>query len=83
MGLAAQLGNVQYARRRKFREELQEWLRVIKSMWPECPDRITSDGQSFTDRASGGSGRKETSELISQVLIAAILEMLAPVQKSP
>jgi hypothetical protein len=28
-GLAAQLGNVEYARPRKFREKLEQWLRAI------------------------------------------------------
>ena len=45
LGLAAQLGNAEYARPRKFREKLQEWIRVIKSMWPECPARVSADGQ--------------------------------------
>jgi hypothetical protein len=38
---------VEYARPRKFREKLDEWLGVIKAMWPECPARITPDGQSL------------------------------------
>lgn len=37
LGLAAQLGNVQYARPRKFREKLESWLEVIRAMWPEYP----------------------------------------------
>jgi hypothetical protein len=45
LGLSAQLGNVEYARPRKFREKLEEWLEVIKAMWPECPARISADGQ--------------------------------------
>jgi hypothetical protein len=36
---------VQYVRPRKFREKLGEWLRIIKNMWPECPARITPEGQ--------------------------------------
>src|SRR3954468_14169115 len=39
LGLAAQLGNVEYARPRKFREKLAHWLQVVKTMWPECPAR--------------------------------------------
>jgi hypothetical protein len=46
-GLSAHLENVEYARPRKFREKLDEWLGVIKAMWPECPARITPDGQSL------------------------------------
>jgi hypothetical protein len=45
LGLAVQLGNVEYARPRKFREKLQEWLQVVKGMWPECPARISPDGR--------------------------------------
>jgi Plasmid encoded RepA protein len=45
LGLSAQLGNVEYARPRKFREKFEEWLGVIKAMWPECPARISSDGR--------------------------------------
>ena len=50
LGLAAQLGNVEYARPRRFREKLQEWLEVVKSMWPECPVRLSPDGQSLVIR---------------------------------
>src|SRR4051812_5373637 len=44
LGLAAQLGNVEYARPRKFREKLESWLGVIRAMWPECPARIDHAG---------------------------------------
>jgi hypothetical protein len=44
VGLAAQLGNVEYARPRKFREKLESWLEVIRAMWPECPARIDRAG---------------------------------------
>ena len=50
LGLAAQLGNAEYARPRKFREKLQEWLRIVRTMWPECPARIAADGQSLLIR---------------------------------
>jgi len=50
LGLAAQLGNAEYARPRKFREKLQEWLRVVKTMWPECPAEVSPDGQALTIR---------------------------------
>ena len=32
LGFAAQLGNVEYARPRKFKEKLQEWLQIVRSM---------------------------------------------------
>lgn len=50
LGLAAQLGNADYARPRKFREKLGDWLQVVRSMWPECPARISPDGQSLLIR---------------------------------
>jgi hypothetical protein len=43
-GLTAQLGIAEYARPRKFRERLEQWLRLIYLMWPECPARISTDG---------------------------------------
>jgi hypothetical protein len=43
-GLVNQLGSVAYTRPRKFREKLQQWLGLVRSMWPECPARITDDG---------------------------------------
>lgn len=47
LGLSAQLGNAEYARPRKFREKLHEWLGIVKTMWPECPVRISADGKSL------------------------------------
>ena len=46
-GLANQLGSVGYARPRKFRERLEGWLRLVRSLWPECPARISGDGRSM------------------------------------
>jgi hypothetical protein len=60
-GLANQLGSVGYARPRKFRERLEGWLRLVRSLWPECPARISGDGRSMlvapaaAIAASGGS----------------------------
>jgi hypothetical protein len=44
-GLANQLGCVQYSRPRRFRERLEQWLRLVRAMWPECPARISEDGR--------------------------------------
>jgi len=44
-GLANQLGCVEYSRPRRFRERLEQWLRLVQAMWPECPARISQDGQ--------------------------------------
>ena len=43
-GLAGQLGSVDYARPRKFRERLERWLGLVRTLWPSCPAHITSDG---------------------------------------
>jgi hypothetical protein len=43
-GLANQLGSADYARPRKFRERLEQWLDLVRTLWPACPARITSDG---------------------------------------
>jgi hypothetical protein len=43
-GLANQLGSIEYARARRFREKLDGWLELIRLLWPECPARISSDG---------------------------------------
>lgn len=47
---------------RKFREKLEVWLGLVRTMWPECPASIDSDGAGlFVDQASavlpnGGNG---------------------------
>ncbi len=43
-GLVSQLGSIEYARPRKFRERLEGWLDLIRTMWPECPASIDPDG---------------------------------------
>jgi hypothetical protein len=43
-GLASQLGSVDYARPRKFRERLERWLDLVRCLWPQCPARISGDG---------------------------------------
>jgi len=46
-GLTAQLGSVDYSRPRRFRAMLDQWLGVVRALWPECPAHITPDGQSL------------------------------------
>ena len=46
-GLVNQLGSAEYVRPRKFRERLERWLDLIRTMWPECPARIAADGQAI------------------------------------
>jgi hypothetical protein len=43
-GLASQIGSIEYARPRRFREKLDLWLESIRVLWPECPAKISSDG---------------------------------------
>ena len=43
-GLAHQLGSIEYARPRRFREKLDAWLDSIRVLWPACPAKISSDG---------------------------------------
>ncbi len=43
-GLSAQLGSVEYARPRKFREQLEHWLTCVRQIWPECRAQIAADG---------------------------------------
>jgi hypothetical protein len=52
LGLISQLGSVEYARPRKFREKLEGWLTIIRTMWPECPASIDREGTGLiVDRA--------------------------------
>jgi hypothetical protein len=46
-GLANQLGSVEYARPRKFRERIERWLSLIRIMWLGCPVRISKDGNAL------------------------------------
>ena len=43
-GLVRQIGTVEYARPRRLREKLAQWIRIIRLVWPECPAQISSDG---------------------------------------
>lgn len=43
-GMASQLGSAEYARPRKFRERLENWLDLVRTLWPHCPAKISSDG---------------------------------------
>jgi hypothetical protein len=52
-GLASQIGSIEYARPRRFREKLDSWLDSVCALWPECPARISADGGSLiVNRAS-------------------------------
>lgn len=47
LGLAAQLGCVEYSRPRRFRAMLEQWLSTIRAAWPQCPATISPDGRSL------------------------------------
>jgi hypothetical protein len=52
-GLISQLGSADYARPRTFREKLEGWLDLVRTMWPECPASIDKDGTGlFVDQAN-------------------------------
>jgi hypothetical protein len=44
-GLTAQLGSVEYTRPRRFRAMVQQWLSTIRTVWPECPAKISAGGR--------------------------------------
>lgn len=46
-GLANQIGTTDYSRPRRFRAMVEQWLGTIRALWPQCPARITADGQSI------------------------------------
>lgn len=46
-GLANQLGSIEYSRPRRFCQKLEQWLKMIRLLWPGCPARISADGQSL------------------------------------
>ena len=46
-GLTKQLGCVEYSRPSRFRAMLEQWLRTIRSLWPECPAFISADGRTL------------------------------------
>ena len=55
-GLSEQLGWKSYTVDRTFRHVLSRWIRKVKALWPECPVRISDDGNG--DFLIVGSSRK-------------------------
>jgi hypothetical protein len=45
LGLIRQIGSVEYSCDRRFRAKLEQWLRTIRLVWPECPARVAADGR--------------------------------------
>ncbi len=57
-GLAAQLGSSDYARPRKFRERLERWLDLIRTLWPGCPACIDSGADHLIIQSAEALARK-------------------------
>lgn len=53
-GLVNQLGTDEYSRDRFFRRKINFWLRQVKALWPECPARVSSDGNYLQIPPSNG-----------------------------
>ena len=47
-GLREQLGCRIHPEDRFLRRKINQWLRVIRAHWPQCPAEISLDGQSLT-----------------------------------
>jgi hypothetical protein len=59
-GLVHELGSIEYSRPRRFRAMLNQWLKTIRALWPDCPVRISSDGQNLViERATSILPRSE------------------------
>jgi hypothetical protein len=52
-GLVTQIGSVEYSRERRFIAKLEQWLKTIRVMWPECPARIVDARALVIDHARG------------------------------
>lgn len=46
-GLAGRLGSIEYSERCFFRRKLANWLKEVRTFWPECPAHVSADGQSL------------------------------------
>lgn len=47
-GWPARSSTTDYSRPRRFRAMVEQWLGAIRALWPECPARLSSDGQAIT-----------------------------------
>jgi hypothetical protein len=54
-GLKEQLGCQIHGEDRFLRRKLNQWLRVIRAHWPQCPAQISADGQSLIISSSKSS----------------------------
>lgn len=60
-GLANQLGSVEYSRPRRFCQKLEQWLKMIRILWPDCPAQINRDGDALL--VNRGSAIKSTERI--------------------
>ena len=49
-GLANQLGLIEYSRPRRFCQKLEQWLKTIRVLWPDCPAQINQTGDALLVR---------------------------------
>jgi hypothetical protein len=68
-GLVNQLGIGTYTRPRKFREQLEQWLILVKTMWPECPARVSSDGGALIVSKANAIGSVRTFDNPGETLL--------------
>src|SRR5215472_5388651 len=54
-GLRDQLGCRMHPEDRFLRRKINQWLRVIRAHWPQCPAGISADGQSLIISSSKSS----------------------------
>ena len=52
-GVVSQIGSVEYSRERRFAAKLEQWLRVVRAMWPDCPARLVGGRTLVIDHAVG------------------------------
>ncbi len=45
--LANQLGSIEYSRPRRFCQKLEQWLKMIRVLWPDCPAQINRAGDAL------------------------------------
>jgi hypothetical protein len=51
-GLAHQLGSGEYSLGRYFRRKLSNWLRYVRTLWPECPATLSDRGDFILIRSA-------------------------------
>lgn len=59
VGLAGQLGSVEYSRPRRFQATLAGWLREIRAVWPECPASLSGTRLQLMSRATSANNRED------------------------